>query len=168
MPAFCIDMTSGILLTVFLLLHPTLLFMQLGFLYSVPGRSKKLPGCRRVQNICRRSPVRRRKKKPRQSETSVLRLCFKVSRTVLLQLLSLSWKKRVEKNCIPHGSPTQFNTMPMQGLDGMLAAGDKGHVSHIIRHRCFSNIYSWIYGEILRISINSSVWHLESSNAVLG
>jgi len=28
LPAFCIGMTSGILLTVLLLLHPTLLFMQ--------------------------------------------------------------------------------------------------------------------------------------------
>lgn len=29
----------------------------------------------------------------------------------------------------------------MQGLDGTLAVREKGHVSHIIRHRCFSNIY---------------------------
>lgn len=40
MPAFCIDMTSGKFLTVLLLLYPTLLFMQLGSLHSVPGCSK--------------------------------------------------------------------------------------------------------------------------------
>lgn len=101
MPAFCVDMTSGKFLTVLLLLHPTLLFMQLGSLHSVPGHSKNLPGCRRGQNICRRSPVRRRKQKACQSETSVLWLCFKVFRTVCYSFFLCPERKEQKKISFP-------------------------------------------------------------------
>lgn len=70
-------------------------------LQSVPGCSKKLLGCRRVQNICRRSPIRRRKMKACQSKTSVLWLCFKVSRTVRYSLFLCPEKEEWKKFAFP-------------------------------------------------------------------
>lgn len=53
----------------------------------------------------------------------------------------------------------------MQRLGGTLAVRDKGHIYHVIKRRCFSNIYK--QPEIQQIRVNSSVWHLANDQAIL-